>query len=259
MERRLTAEGLVEALRASDRELLGTVVSTADVVFAEHAARRFDLLWIDLEHSALSLRDAQALVIAATAGGAYSLIRLQEADTRGIGPILDTGVDGIILPRVEHPDELDAFASALHFPPRGTRGFAPRRSSLSSGVPGADRRPACIVQVESAAAVEIAPALAAHGVCDALVVGTSDLSFDLGKPLAGGDPRLDGAVEAVREAALAAGKGWGVAAGESPARMRELAGVDGGTLIYGSDVRLFAKALDDLVAALRAGAARAAG
>ena len=246
-----TAGGLADALRAADRELLGTVVSTADVVFVEHAATRFDLLWIDLEHSALSLRDAQALVIAATAGGAYSLIRLQEADARGIGAILDTGVDGIILPRVERIDQLDSVARALHFPPLGTRGFAPRRSSLAGGVPRSGSRPACIVQVESAAAVESAPALAAHDVCDALVVGTSDLSFDFGTPLAGGDPRLDSAVKVVRNAATAAGKGWGVAAGESPGRMRELASAEGGTLIYGSDVRLFAKALDDLVTALR--------
>jgi 2-dehydro-3-deoxyglucarate aldolase/4-hydroxy-2-oxoheptanedioate aldolase len=175
-----------------------------------------------------------------------------DADPRGIGPVLDTGADGVILPRVEDPSQLESFARAIYFPPRGTRGFAPRRFSLTGNATNFDRRPACIVQVESAKAVSIAPALAAADVCDALVVGTSDLSFDLGEPLDSGNPRLGRAVAAVREAALEAGRGWGVASGGSPSRMRELAGSVGGTLIYGSDVRLFTEALDTLVTALRA-------
>jgi 4-hydroxy-2-oxoheptanedioate aldolase len=250
----LTASGLRDALRDAKQEMLGTVISTADIVFAEHAANHFDLLWIDLEHSALSLRDVQSLVIAATAGGAYSLIRLPEADARGIGSILDTGVDGIVLPRVECRDQLEAVAAALHYPPRGTRGFAPRRASLSASLPSADDRVACIVQVESSEAVASAAELAAVDVCDALVVGTSDLSFDLGAPLASADPRLDAAVAAVRAAATAVGKGWGVAAGGSPRRIRELAAAGGGTLVYGSDVRLFGEAVNGLVEELRGSA-----
>jgi 4-hydroxy-2-oxoheptanedioate aldolase len=254
MKTRPNASALRDALRDADREMLGTVISTADIVFAEHAARHFDLLWIDLEHSALSLRDVQSLVIAATAGGAYSLIRLAEADTRGIGPVLDTGVDGIVLPRVERPEQLEEIAAALHYPPRGTRGFAPRRASLSTTVPRAEDRVACIVQVESSEAVTSAEALAAVDVCDALVVGTSDLSFDLGAPLVSTDPRVDAAVATVRTAAIAAGKGWGVAAGSSPRRIRELAATKGGTLVYGSDVRLFGEAMSGLVETLRASA-----
>jgi 4-hydroxy-2-oxoheptanedioate aldolase len=251
MKEGLTVGGLREALRDPEREMLGTVISTADIVFAEHAARQFDLIWIDLEHSALSLRDVQSLVIAATAGGCYSLIRLPGADASAIGPILDTGVDGIVVPRVGSAEQLEPIAKALHFPPRGTRGFAPRRASLSATLTDADYRVACIVQVESSEAVAGASELAAADVCDALVVGTSDLSFDIGAPLASGDPRLDDAVVAVREAAMAAGKGWGVAAGGSPKRIRELAAVDGGTLVYGSDVRLFGEAVSSLVETLR--------
>lgn len=242
---------LSAALKDANRELIGTVVSTTDLVFAEQAAARFDLLWIDLEHSALSLRDTQALVIAASSGGAWSLVRLPTAATDGLGRILDTGADGVVVPRVEGPDELEAIARALHFPPAGLRGFAPRRSSLSLGSgPDPDRRPACIVQVESAQAVAAAGELAAAGVCDALVVGTADLSLDLGIPLGAKDPRLDAAVASVREAALGAGKGWGVAIGASPARMRELAGADGGCLIYGSDIRIFSEAMDGLMRSL---------
>jgi 4-hydroxy-2-oxoheptanedioate aldolase len=245
---------LARSLRDPREELLGTVVSTADAVFAEIAASRFDLVWIDLEHSALSPRDVQALVIAATAGGAFSLIRLAGPDPRALGALLDTGADGVVLPRAERADEVEALAHALQFPPRGGRGYAPRRAALAAGVPGPGERPACIVQVESTAAIENAGALAAVDVCDALVVGTSDLSFDLGAPMELHHPSLVEAIAAIRSAATAAGKGWGVAAGGATAALRRLAGEPGGTLIYASDVRLFAEAVDARARALRDGA-----
>jgi 4-hydroxy-2-oxoheptanedioate aldolase len=244
---------LSHELRDPESELIGTVVSTTDIVFAEQAAGPFDLVWIDLEHSALSIRDAQASVIAASAAGAFSLIRLPNLTADMVGPVLDTGVDGIVVPRVDTPDELTALAAALHFPPKGRRGYAPRRSALSGRTVDVDLRPACVLQVESTIAVANAADLARMDICDALVVGTSDLSFDLGVPADISDPRLDAAVVAVREAALAAGKGWGVAVGGSPTRMRELAATAGGCLIYSSDVRMFSEILAQVAGALASG------
>jgi 4-hydroxy-2-oxoheptanedioate aldolase len=246
-----TAEVLSSLLRDPERELVGTVVSSADLAFAEIAAGLLDLIWIDLEHSALSSRDVQALAIAAAAGGAYSLIRLPALDCDGVGALLDIGSDGVVLPRVEAPEDLEQAARALRYPPLGRRGFAPRRFGLSRGAPDLRSRPACIVQVESAQAVSRAAALAAHEVCDALVVGTSDLSLDIEAPPGLEDPRLGEAIRAVRDAALASGKGWGVAAGGSPADLRRLAGEGGGTLVYGSDIRIFTEALSERVGAIR--------
>jgi 4-hydroxy-2-oxoheptanedioate aldolase len=244
---------LARALRDPSRECLGTVVTTTDPVFAELAASRFDLVWIDLEHSALSPSDVQALVIAARAAGAFSLIRLAGPRPHGVGALLDTGVDGIVIPRVETAAAVEAIAAEFRFPPGGRRGYAARRGALVERPPRPEDRPCCIVQVESRRAVEDAASLAALEICDALVVGTSDLSFDLGTPMAVGDADMVGRINAVREAALAAGKGWGVAAGSESAELRRATGT-GGTWIYASDIRMISEALDGSVARLRDGA-----
>jgi 2-keto-3-deoxy-L-rhamnonate aldolase RhmA len=46
---------------------IGTVISLPDIALAELAGAALDFAWIDLEHGALSLRDAQALAIALAA------------------------------------------------------------------------------------------------------------------------------------------------------------------------------------------------
>ena len=55
---------------------LGTVLSIGDPVMAELAAQAFDVLWIDLEHGALSARDAQVLALAVQSTGAQALVRV---------------------------------------------------------------------------------------------------------------------------------------------------------------------------------------
>ncbi len=240
---------LAATLRASPSSLLTTVLSTRDPVFCEAVAAHFDVVWIDLEHSALSLSDVLALVIAVSAGGAKSMVRLTSPDSENLGALLDTGVDGIVLPRVETEQQLTEFARRVHFPPLGERGFAPRRASLADGVPTPGQRPACIVQVESKQAVATAERLAAHEVCDALVLGSSDYSFDVSRPMQLADQEICQTLATVRRAAQAHGKGWGLAVGGDPARARALA--DGGPVIFSSDVRMFWEVLASRTSVLR--------
>jgi 4-hydroxy-2-oxoheptanedioate aldolase len=250
----LGPDELIRVLRDPELDLFGTVVSTVDVVFAEIAASRFDLVWIDLEHSALSPRDVQLLVVAAQSAGAFSFVRLGDTGHEAVGALLDTGVDGVVLPRADDASEVKDVAAKLQFPPRGTRGFAPRRNVLARPERALAGRPACVVQIESQAAVANAAAIAEVEVCDALIVGTADLSLDLGVPLDLDSRDLANAVNGVREAALAAGKGWGVAGGGDVTRLHRLCGGDfRATLIYGSDVRLFAEIIDQRAQALRQG------
>lgn len=189
------------------------------------------------------------LVICARSAGAFSLIRLGGPNERGLGALLDTGADGIVIPRVDNAEKLRDVVRGLRFPPDGTRGYAPRRDALTNQR-RLDERPACIVQVESETAVQEAQALAAVDGCDALVVGTSDLSFDLGSALELDHPEIARAVRAACDAAVAAGKGWGVAGGGDPARLRGLTGRRGGTVVYGSDIGVFAEAVAERAALL---------
>jgi 2-keto-3-deoxy-L-rhamnonate aldolase RhmA len=233
---------LAERLRSGD-PLVGTVLSLPGVALAELAAAPFDLVWIDLEHGALGVGEAQELAVAAQGAGCAALVRLPRWDWERLPAVLDAGVDGVVGPAVETPAQAAALAARLRYPPGGRRGYGPRRAARA----GSPAAPALVVQIESATAVEAAPAIAAVPGVDALVIGAADLSFDLGAPL-----DLDAiapAAAAVREAARSAGIGFGVA---GPGDPEALSGSRPSLLVGSVDVRVYAKAADDLAAALRA-------
>jgi 4-hydroxy-2-oxoheptanedioate aldolase len=224
--------------------LLGTVVTLPDVGLAELSASAFDFVWIDLEHGALGVADIEPLAIAAHAAGTASLVRLSSAGDARIGPALDAGVDGVVVPRVTSAAEAAGIVERLRYPPHGSRGLAARRAADYGRGGASMSHPVCMVQVETAAAVDDAEAIAAVDGVDALVVGCSDLALALGE-----DPRRasDGfrdAVAEVQRAAEAAGVASGIAGPDDPAVIAELADGRSTVLVLAADVRIYARALD---------------
>ena len=224
----------------------GTVLTLPDVGLAELTAAAVDFVWIDLEHGALGVGDVLPLAVAARAGGAAAFARLGGVDDPALGPVLDAGVDGVVVPRVESAADAERVVERLRHPPRGTRGHATRRASGYGRQPAAE--PLCVVQVETRSALADCQAIAAVDGVDALVVGCADLAAALG----GGRAELREAVATVCRAAAAAGIAAGVAGPDDPELLLELAGGEATLLVLGADVRIFARALDLAIGRLRA-------
>jgi 4-hydroxy-2-oxoheptanedioate aldolase len=222
--------------------LIGTVLTLPDPVLAELLGAPFDLVWIDLEHAALTVAAVPTLAVALRAAGCRAEVRVPSWHSEALPPVLDAGVDGVVAPSVESAADAAAFVRRLRYPPDGTRGFGPRRA----GGYGREQvaAPRCTVQVESAAGIAAAGAIAAVQGVDAIVVGCADLA------LSAGAPALDEAVSRVREAARAHGLAFGIA-GAPAERLAELARGGADLVVHSVDVRLYAAAAD--------GAARAAG
>lgn len=244
------AEGTSLRARAERGErLLGTVVACPDLALAELLAMHFDFLWIDLEHSALDVRDVQNLSIAARASGAAALVRVSDADSAQLTALLDVGVDGVIAPRIEDVASARRFAAKLRYPPNGSRGFAHRRRT-SFGLDGdaAEHAPLCLVQIESAAAVEQAHQIACVEGVDGLLVGPADLALDLGVGQQLDSPELRQALTNVEQAAQAAGVIAGIAAGGQADVIVEALGAHSTLLAYSTDVRIYAAAVQEAAA-----------
>jgi 4-hydroxy-2-oxoheptanedioate aldolase len=238
----------------SHQPLLGTVLSAPDAALAELVCERLDFVWIDLEHGQLGPREAQIMAIAARAAGCAALVRLPHPDSDLLPALLDAGIDGVVAPRLEDAGTARRLVERLRYPPWGTRGTAPRRANSYGRVPvpaaSNGTGLACVVQIETAAAVENAPEIAAVEGVDAVVVGCSDLSLDLGAPGELESTPLRAAVRQVQRAAAGAGIASGIAAhGPAAALARLLAGRST-IVVYGSDVRIYARAVDDAVAGL---------
>jgi 4-hydroxy-2-oxoheptanedioate aldolase len=242
----MTRDFRVRATRG-DR-LLGTVVASPDAALAEVAGAHFDFLWIDLEHSPLTIRDVQSLCIAARAAGCATLVRVGQPETDLLTALLDIGVNGLIAPRVETPEVATAFAASLRYPPHGRRGVADRRAT-TYGLDGSravapEEAPLCFIQIESAVAVERAREIADVVGVDGLIVGPSDLAFDLG--LDGGLASHDllDAIAAARTAAHEAGVICGLAAGGPVDAVLPALGEATTLLAYSADVRIYAQAIE---------------
>jgi 4-hydroxy-2-oxoheptanedioate aldolase len=217
---------------------VGTVLSLSGVALAELLARHFDVVWIDLEHGALSLSDMQDAVIGVQASGAAALVRLPLASS--FAPSLDAGADGIVVARVDTAEEAEEAARRIRLPPAGTRGYGPRRVAVRPCV----EPPACVVQIETVRGVEDAARIASVAGVDALVVGCADLSHELGEPLLFETPRMRSAIDAVRDAARSRGVQFGVAG--LPA---DGAPADADVVIVSCDIRIFDAALAAAAAA----------
>jgi 4-hydroxy-2-oxoheptanedioate aldolase len=227
---------------------VGTVLSLPGAPLGELAGSALDVAWIDLEHGALGVRDAQDLAVGLAATGCEAHVRLPRWDSELLPAVLDAGVDGIVVPRAEDPGDVARLVRRLHYPAAGTRGFGPRRAGAygrrAAWWAAPDAAPVCTVQIETPAGVEAAGEIAAVPGVDALVVGLSDLSLELGVPQELADPAVRDAVAAVRTAAHAAGVRFGLAGGGEPAALAALARDDDDLLIFSADVRIYSGAID---------------
>jgi 4-hydroxy-2-oxoheptanedioate aldolase len=235
---------------------VGTVISLPDVALAELAGAALDFAWIDLEHGALCVRDAQALAIALTAAGCEAHVRLPDAASEALGPVLDAGVDGVVLPRVEDAEAARRIVQRLRYPPAGTRGFGPRRAGAYGRVAApwapAEARVTCTVQIETPAGVEAAAEIAAVEGVDAIVLGCADLSLALDAPQDLSSRPLADAADRVAAAAAAAGTRFGLAAGGAFEEIAALAGSRADHVVFSADVRLYSRAVDAAMNALTA-------
>jgi 4-hydroxy-2-oxoheptanedioate aldolase len=237
---------------------VGTVLTRPDIGLAEALSAEFDLLWIDLEHAALDLRDVEALTAVCQGQGCATYVRLPNLKSDRLSAILDIGIDGVVVPMIEGAEQASEFVKQLVYPPQGGRGFGPRRASKHGALERYweldSARPRCVIQIETANAVEAASAIAAVEGVDALVVGCADLGLSLGAPGAIGDPRLQEAVHKTADAAEERGVAFGLAGGGEPADLIKLSPPDLAFLVYSVDARIYVSALRSAKAAIGAAA-----
>jgi 2-keto-3-deoxy-L-rhamnonate aldolase RhmA len=159
---------------------------TAEIVRMAKTAG-FGLVWIDLEHSSISIDCAVQIIASAADQGMEAWARVPERDYAVIGRLLDGGATGIVAPRVETAEEARKVVNAARFPPRGQRSqiaLLPqakyRRMTAAELMRCADLATTVHILIESAEGVRNAGAIAAIDGVDVLHVGMNDLSVDLG-------------------------------------------------------------------------------
>lgn len=205
-------------LRAGRRQF-GLWVNLASGYGAEiSAGAGFDWLCIDAEHGPNTIQTILAQLQVFAAYPVQTMVRIPTGDPVIIKQMMDIGVQTILVPMVETVDEARRLASAMRYPPKGTRGVASSvvRASRWNRVPGylskADAEACLIVQIESQAGLDALDGIAAVDGVDALFIGPSDLAASLGFLGNSREPKVQHAVDDAIRRIRAAGKPVGILA-----------------------------------------------
>jgi 2-dehydro-3-deoxyglucarate aldolase/4-hydroxy-2-oxoheptanedioate aldolase len=167
----------------SNQMKLGTLITIDHPAIVEIAGLAgFDWLWIDGEHGSFNEQSA-AMACAINAGRLRTFVRLPDRSSTAIRRFLEIGCDGIIIPQLSSPAEMDEIARAALYPPRGERGIGlARAQGYGSRFKEylENQEYAIVVQIESAAGVQNAQEIIQHAAVDAVLIGPFDMSASFG-------------------------------------------------------------------------------
>ncbi len=184
-----------------------TVTVPSAEVAAQLANMGFDFLWIETEHSPITLETLRNMILATRGLKAMPFTRVPVNELWTAKRALDEGSLGVIFPFTSTPELARQAVAACKYPPEGARGFGPGLASFRWPAPEgyvkfANRNVMVITIIEQARAVDQIEEIASVPGIDVLFIGVNDLSYSLGLGGRQGEPRLQEAINKI----VAAGK-----------------------------------------------------
>lgn len=142
----------------------------------------FDFVVFDMEHAPLDFGVVQCMMQAMSYSETTPLIRVAWNDLVFFKQALDIGAHGLIIPWVNSRDEAAYAVKAAKYPPKGIRGFGPRRAALRDREypMTADRETMLIVQIETKSALDNLDEIFSVDGVDACFIGPMDFTMSLG-------------------------------------------------------------------------------
>lgn len=204
---------LRDRIRAGET-LIGTFVKTPSPQTVEIlGAVGLDFAVIDQEHAPIGIGQMDMMAMAGRAAGLPLLSRRWGKGVDWISPLLDLGLDGVMVPHVLDADGAEAVCDAVRFS-RRKRGLSPSPRAGNYGgmnIPdyrdASDARSVVMLQIEDESALDHLDAITAIEDVDMLFVGPADLSQSMNVAMP--SEELDAAIDRV----IAAGRAAGVAIG----------------------------------------------
>jgi 4-hydroxy-2-oxoheptanedioate aldolase len=204
-----------ERLRDRAQPIVATFQIIPRIEITEIAAGAgFDAVILDLEHGPFGVEAVSPLAAAAKAAGIASLARVPSAAPAAISAVLDTGVDGVVVPNVASVEVARTAVAAARFAPEGSRGVNPYVRAGGHGTDEgflrhANEATACILMIEGRSGLDALDEILDLPTLDAVIVGPYDLSAALGVLGETEHPSVIEAVEHVIDRASAKGLGSG--------------------------------------------------
>lgn len=173
-----------------------------------------DFIGIDIEHSTISLEQSQNIIATCQGNGVICLPRIASHNPEMIKRILDSGADGLIVPMVSTPEEVEKLIAWSKYPPAGRRNFGIARAQgygfdFDEYVDVWNESSTLIIQIESMEGVENVEKMLQFEEVDGVMLGPYDLSGGMGIPGQINDPKILEASRHVAEVCAKYGRACG--------------------------------------------------
>lgn len=174
----------------------------------------FDFLAIDMEHTTISLEQAQRIIAAAQSFGLPCFPRPVSHSNDWIKPLLDSGADGIIAPLVSSLESSNNLRDLIKYPPMGQRSFGVNRAhgygkDFDSYLEEWNTNSVYIAQIENIAGLRNIDQILETENLDGIMIGPYDMSGSLGVPGQTQHPLVLEAEKTIIDACIHANKSCG--------------------------------------------------
>jgi 4-hydroxy-2-oxoheptanedioate aldolase len=178
----MTRDPFREALAQDTSLLMAWVTSGVPFVVEQMGEAGYDAVLIDQQHGFGGPGTLVNCLIAARAAGLPAVVRPLTADAGLIGAALDTGAQGVVVPLIESPADVEACVRAAKYPPHGQRSWGPYRGKLDVEGDYTERSKdwtLVAVQIETRGAMDSLDDILKVDGLDMVLVGPNDLSMAL--------------------------------------------------------------------------------
>lgn len=218
--------------------------------FVRYAAHfGYDVIWLDLEHRAMTDREVQSLLSLCYHNDIDCMVRPPTQERTRLYRYFEDGATGLMMPLVSDAEEAQRIVTAVKFPPMGNRGMDGAGLDGDYGLEvwqpnstytdDANRESFIAIQIETPEALANVEEIAAVSGVDALFVGPGDLGLRLNQSDSGTEISLDEAIAQVAAVAQRQGIAWGIPAG-TPELIKQYRALGAQLLAYGGDFALVA-------------------
>jgi 4-hydroxy-2-oxoheptanedioate aldolase len=191
--------------RNGGRPLLGAALYFYDSVFLEIAAHMgFQVVWIEMEHAAITFAEAADLCRMAAGRDMLTMIRIPDSRRENVLKAAECGPDIIDIPMADSSEQIADLARFARFAPQGSRGFFGVSRALNYGIVESvaeeqqklNSELSLLAQIETVDALQRIEELASIPDVD-IFIGPADLAASFGLPGQTSHPTLLAAYEKI--------------------------------------------------------------
>lgn len=178
---------LKQKFRNREKMFAGWVSFSHPSIAEIFALAEFDFIAIDMEHTTISVEQAQRIMAATQSEGVPCIPRPVSHSNDLIKPLLESGADGMLIQMVNSKQELEKLIDLIFFPPVGNRSYGVNRAHgygfmLNEYFADWNNSGSFLIQIESIEAVDNIDDLLKFEEVDGVMIGPMDLSGSLGVP-----------------------------------------------------------------------------